>query len=139
MEIRPLDPSHYDKTAVLLADAFIDDPGWVAVGPDGRERRYRVLRSFRSTAFTPWRYVHGGANVMQQATFVRREAFRSVGGFNVENRVSWDIELLVDLGLAGARFLRVNEHWALFRVYSKSISGSGRLAIETRENGARLF
>jgi GNAT superfamily N-acetyltransferase len=50
VEIRPLESSYYEKTAVLLADAFIDDPGWVAVGPDRRERRYRVLRSFHRAA-----------------------------------------------------------------------------------------
>jgi GNAT superfamily N-acetyltransferase len=50
VEIRPLESTHYDNAAVLLADAFIDDPGWVAVGPDRRTRRYRVLRSFHRAA-----------------------------------------------------------------------------------------
>lgn len=50
MEIRPLDPSEYDAAAVVLADAFIDDPGWVAVGPDRRERRWRVMRRFHRIA-----------------------------------------------------------------------------------------
>ena len=50
MEIRPLESTHYENAAVLLADAFIDDPGWVAVGPDRRPRRYRVLRSFHRAA-----------------------------------------------------------------------------------------
>jgi GNAT superfamily N-acetyltransferase len=50
VEIRPLESSYYDNAAVLLADAFIDDPGWVAVGPDRRTRRYRVLRSFHRAA-----------------------------------------------------------------------------------------
>ncbi len=50
MEIRPLDPSEYDAAAVVLADAFLDDPGWLAVGPDRRERRYRLLRRFHKDA-----------------------------------------------------------------------------------------
>ena len=50
MEIRPLDPSEYDAAGVLLADAFIDDPGWLAVGPDRRARRYRLLRRFHRQA-----------------------------------------------------------------------------------------
>jgi len=50
VEIRPLDPSEYDAAGVLLADAFIDDPGWVAVGPDRRERRYRLLGRFHRQA-----------------------------------------------------------------------------------------
>ena len=50
MEIRPLESDNFDAAALLLADAFIDDPGWVAVGPDRRERRYRVMRRFHRTA-----------------------------------------------------------------------------------------
>jgi GNAT superfamily N-acetyltransferase len=50
VEIRPLESSQYDVAAVLLADAFIDDPGWLAVGPDRRGRRYRVLKSFHRAA-----------------------------------------------------------------------------------------
>ena len=49
MEIRPLEPSEYDAAAVLLADAFLDDPGWLAVGPDRPARRYRLLRRFHRT------------------------------------------------------------------------------------------
>jgi GNAT superfamily N-acetyltransferase len=50
VEIRPLESSAYDAAADLLADAFIDDPGWVAVGPDRRARRYGVLQRFHRTA-----------------------------------------------------------------------------------------
>jgi len=50
VEIRPLDPSEYDAAGVLLADAFIDDPGWLAVGPNRRVRRYRLLRRFHRQA-----------------------------------------------------------------------------------------
>jgi len=50
VDVRELDPSEYDAAAVLLADAFIDDPGWVAVGPDRRERRWRVMRRFHRSA-----------------------------------------------------------------------------------------
>src|SRR5215207_1369300 len=50
VEVRPLESSEYDAAAVLLADAFIDDPGWLAVGPDRRVRRYRLLRRFHRPA-----------------------------------------------------------------------------------------
>jgi len=50
VEIRPLGPDEYDAAAVVLADAFLDDPGWLAVGPDRRERRYRLLRRFHRQA-----------------------------------------------------------------------------------------
>jgi ribosomal protein S18 acetylase RimI-like enzyme len=50
VDIRPLESSEYDAAAVLLADAFVDDPGWIAVGPDRRARRYGALRRFHRTA-----------------------------------------------------------------------------------------
>ena len=50
MEVRPLDPSQYDAAAVVLADAFLDDPGWLAVGPDRRGRRYALLGRFHRQA-----------------------------------------------------------------------------------------
>ncbi len=50
MEIRPLEPSEYDAAARVLADAFLDDPGWLAVGPDRRQRRYRLVRRFHRDA-----------------------------------------------------------------------------------------
>jgi GNAT superfamily N-acetyltransferase len=50
MEIRVLEGDKFDAAGLLLADAFIDDPGWLAVGPDRRERRYRVMRRFHRTA-----------------------------------------------------------------------------------------
>jgi glycosyltransferase involved in cell wall biosynthesis len=113
--------------AAGAADAFRRNPavdvvyghGYVVDGADA------VLRRFHSTRFTPWRFAYGAANVMQQATFVRRDAFAAVGGFNPENRAIWDAELLVDLALAGHRFLRVDEYWGLFRLHPDSISGSG--------------
>jgi GNAT superfamily N-acetyltransferase len=39
--IEPLTPAHHEAAARLSAEAFIDDPGWVAVGPARREARWR--------------------------------------------------------------------------------------------------
>jgi ribosomal protein S18 acetylase RimI-like enzyme len=50
MQIRPLVRDQFDVAAQLFADAFLDDPGWVAVGPDRRRRRHGVLRRFHRTA-----------------------------------------------------------------------------------------
>lgn len=40
----PMRPGERRAVAALYGDAFVDDPGWVAVGPDGRERRRRYAR-----------------------------------------------------------------------------------------------
>ena len=52
MEIRPLDPAEYDAAADVLADAFLDDPGWVAVGPDHRAHRHWVIRRYHRAALS---------------------------------------------------------------------------------------
>jgi glycosyltransferase involved in cell wall biosynthesis len=97
------------------------------------------IRRFRSSRFTPWRFVHGGANVMQQATFIRADAFRRTNGFNIENRTCWDAELLVDLALTGARMHRVDEYWGLFTTHSAAISGSQRLAAQYESDRRELL
>jgi glycosyltransferase involved in cell wall biosynthesis len=84
-----------------------------------------VIRRFHSSRYALWRQAYGVACVMQQATFIRRDAFLATGGFNPANQVSWDAELLVDLALAGKRFRRIDEDWALFRIHPNSIAGSG--------------
>ena len=50
MEIRLLVRDKFDAAARLFADAFLEDPGWVAVGPDRRWHRHGVLRRFHRTA-----------------------------------------------------------------------------------------
>jgi GNAT superfamily N-acetyltransferase len=41
--LEPLTPAHHQAAARVLADAFIDDPGWVSVGPRRRESRWRYI------------------------------------------------------------------------------------------------
>lgn len=44
MDVGLLPRERFDEAAVVMADAFLDDPGWVAVGPDSRARRHRYVR-----------------------------------------------------------------------------------------------
>jgi glycosyltransferase involved in cell wall biosynthesis len=60
----------------------------------------------------------------QQATFFRRKAFEAAGRFNINNRIAWDGELLVDMALAGCRFNTVYKLLGDFRIYGESITGS---------------
>jgi ribosomal protein S18 acetylase RimI-like enzyme len=50
VEIRPLVREEYDAAAEIFADAFLDDPGWVAVGPDSAPRRRSNLRRYHRRA-----------------------------------------------------------------------------------------
>lgn len=107
----------------------------------------RVLRRFYSNRFTPWRYVHGGATVMQQSTFFRREALADIGGFNPDNRIWWDGELLLDLSLASKQIVIINQFWSIFTIHDQSISGqrgkdterARRLDMERQSTRMRLY
>jgi len=99
----------------------------------------RIIRRLYSDPFDLRRYIYGGVTVMQQSTFIRREAFLAVGGFNVHNRTCWDGELILDLALRGKKFNLINEFLACFRIHHTSISGSGRLNDQYIRDLGRLF
>lgn len=42
-EPEPLTAAHHRGAAAVLADAFLDDPGWVAVGPRAARRRWKFI------------------------------------------------------------------------------------------------
>ena len=43
MNPEPLTPAHHRGAATVLADAFLDDPGWVAVGPRSSRARWKYI------------------------------------------------------------------------------------------------
>ena len=81
----------------------------------------------------------GGAVVMQQATFLRTEAVRRVGGFVRDNRTCWDGELLLDIALAGGSLRRIWADWGLFRLHGDAISAGHHTGLPYRDDKARLF
>jgi GNAT superfamily N-acetyltransferase len=46
VEIGEVAPSDFGETARVITDALLDDPGWRAVGPDGRGLRRKVLLGY---------------------------------------------------------------------------------------------
>ena len=80
----------------------------------------------------------GAMTFCQQGHYFRREAFERVGGFNVANRTSWDVELLVDMGLAGLNIVNVPDRLGAFRLYGETITGSGRFAEAIARDLARI-
>ncbi|MEK6749685.1 MAG: glycosyltransferase family 2 protein [Pseudomonadota bacterium] len=84
------------------------------------------LRKRTADRFDLARYAAGICVVGQQATFFRSAAYRRAGGFNKNNRITWDGELLVDMALSGARFATVPNILGDFRIYSESITGSNK-------------
>lgn len=95
----------------------------ILINADGTLRR-----RIKTSRFNLKTYGLGAMTFCQQGHFFRRSGFVAAGGFNVENRTCWDIELLVDMGLAGTRMINIPERLGAFRLYSDTITGSGRLA-----------
>jgi glycosyltransferase involved in cell wall biosynthesis len=117
------------------------NPEAAALYADGYESDSKgtILRRIISTGFSAKRFVYGGTLVLQQSTFYRATAYRSIGGFNVENRTSWDVELLLEMSLRRMRLVHIPEFWSVFRIHDESITGSQRLAEESRKTHARYY
>ncbi len=124
---------------------FIDHPDvdvvcghcWVTDRHDNR------LRKGWSEPFTRLSAAYGASVQMQPSTFIRRQAFLNSGGFNIENRRSWDGELLLSLFLSGARIEIMDAILSTFRLHEVSITNSGALGdlleISSRESFERLM
>ena len=97
-----------------------------------------TIRPIATSRFNLTAFGHGAMTFVQQGNFFRREAFAAAGGFNPDNRTCWDAELLIDMALAGARVINVPDRLGAFRLYGDTITGSGRLAAQTRIDLARL-
>jgi glycosyltransferase involved in cell wall biosynthesis len=81
----------------------------------------------------------GAVTFIQPSIFFRKEAFHAVNGFNVENRTCWDGEILIDFGLRGMTIRNCRQFLSAFRIYSTSISGSGRDFQKYRNDWERIF
>lgn len=85
------------------------------------------------------RFASGACILVQQATFLRRDALETINGFNEANRTCWDAELCVDLALAGAEFQRIGGFLAAYRLHRDSITGRGNLRSQFRKDLRRIF
>lgn len=81
------------------------------------DRHDNRLRRLWSEPFRRLTAAYGHAIQIQPATFFRAAAFAKSGGFNIDNRVTWDGELLVDLYMSGARFAMMDAFLGTYRIY----------------------
>ena len=106
------------------------------------DEKSRLKRKLFADPFQLRRLSFGSMTFGQPSVFFRRSAFEEVGGFNSENKVCWDLELMVDFGIARKQFQRVNAFLSCFRIHSKSITGSGNKSpkhFEFLRESDRLF
>lgn len=82
------------------------------------------IRFIRATHFSCRTYLNDSTNILQQSFFFRRAAFEKIGGFNVNNRVSWDGELFFRMKMSGLTFLAIFSPFGGFRVYGGTITST---------------
>lgn len=83
-----------------------------------------VLRLAYSDRMSVRNYVYGAVALIQPSTFFRRSAYLRVGGFNVDNRATWDGELFLEMARAGSRFCIDDKIWSGYRLHNASITSS---------------
>jgi glycosyltransferase involved in cell wall biosynthesis len=103
------------------------------------DERDRIRRRLHSTPYELRNYVYGGVLVVEQAAYFKRSALLDVGGFNPQTRCAFDGELWFRFARASKRFRLVNDYWGLFRVHSRSMTGSGSHDREYHDLQRRMF
>lgn len=98
-----------------------------------------IIRRSISTRFSLSGALHGACFSLQQATFYNAQAFREVGGFNTRNQTCWDGEILIDMASRGLKVRRFDADVGAFRIYEHSITGSGRLNYQYRDDSEAIF
>ncbi len=94
---------------------------------------------------TPWNLraiAYRTGLTVQPSTFFKASFFRKGSGFNLENKICWDTELLVDLALQGACFRQINEFIGAYRMYPGTVSsqvGWGASGAKFDAENLRLF
>lgn len=99
----------------------------------------KIVRRAYSDRYSLQKYAYGLCSQVQPSTFFKSSAYNSVSGFNANNKISWDGELFVDMGLAGNKFATKNKIWSGYRVYPGSITASNEVAKERMIEAIRNF
>ncbi|MEW6557767.1 MAG: glycosyltransferase family 2 protein [Elusimicrobiota bacterium] len=87
------------------------------------DQQGKKLQKCFSHYMTPLKYLRRHAVLIQQSTFFRRTIFEKVGGFNVNNDIAWDGELIFEMLKNRAKLKIVNDILSSFRLHPDSISG----------------
>jgi len=81
-----------------------------------------ILKKVISDKFNLKQYAYDGIIFLQQAYFFKASAYKKTNGFNIQNRLSWDAELLIDLALTGAVFSKSDDFYGCFRMYENNFT-----------------
>ncbi len=85
----------------------------------------KILQRIYSDRFSPWLFAHSACVIVQPSTFFRHRAYDRVGGFNPQNIIFWDSELILDFALAGLKIDILPDFFSVFTLHTQSITGQG--------------
>jgi glycosyltransferase involved in cell wall biosynthesis len=96
-----------------------------------------ILKKSFSDTWNLLFYVNQEVAIFQPSTFIKKELFNKVNGFNELNKTCWDGEFLVNADLENAKFYRLSNSFFLsaFRFYATSISSN----IQNNDKFLQLF
>ncbi len=99
----------------------------------------KIIRKCYSDPFNIKRAAYGSSIVIQPSTFFKANCFKKVAGFNKKNKSNWDGELFLDMVLSKCKYTLVPEFFSNYRIYSESITGSGKFESLHKEHSKRMF
>jgi glycosyltransferase involved in cell wall biosynthesis len=125
----------------LVAQAFDDDPALDILSGHLRiiDKAGRLRRMAFTDQFSRLGLAYGTWTICQQSTFFRAATYRTAGGFNPSDKVSWDHDLMVRIFLSAPRHRIIDRVLGEFRVYDESITGSQRFENESMSMSVRHF
>jgi len=83
------------------------------------------IRKFYSDKFNTTMALYGCSIIAQQSTFIKKETYFKTKGFNKNNKITWDSELFLDIGLNNSKFYKINDFLSCYRIHNDGITGSG--------------
>jgi len=83
----------------------------------------RLIRPLMARPVTISGLLNGSVPMIQLGMTFRLSMFKSVGGFNESNKTCWDLELLIDMMVAGAKVVVVSERFGVFRLHEGGLTG----------------
>jgi len=78
----------------------------------------------RPYKFSPNKLIYGFSWIPHPSTIYNNRLFKLGHKFNIENKLFWDTELLLDLYLDKKRFYYVNDFYSVYRIHEASITSS---------------
>ncbi len=98
-----------------------------------------ILRYTYSDLFSLLGCAYHFSVLIQPSSFFRARVFTKTNGFNINNHLSWDGELFIDMKLNNAKFRRISDCLSAFRIYDTNVTGSGKLDHLRQGYSDRMF